>query len=207
MNLNEIKRLINLCGFEDELYSNGFNNIAGVDEVGRGSLAGPIVAAAVILDRKKLLIEKVNDSKKLSKKNRNYIFRKIIKNCRCWSIAKLSPQIIDKISLQKANILVIKKAITGLKIKPDIVLTDAIDIKINIDLFPIIKGDELSISIAAASVIAKVIRDKMMIKLSRAYPEYDLASNKGYGTNKHLKTLQKYGPSKIHRMSFKGVLN
>jgi ribonuclease HII len=207
MNLNEIKRLINLCGFEDELYSNGFNNIAGADEVGRGSLAGPIVAAAVILDRKKLLIEKVNDSKKLSKKNRNYIFRKIIKSCRCWSIAKLSPQMIDKISLQKANILVIKKAITGLKIKPDIVLTDAIDIKINIDLFPIIKGDELSISIAAASVIAKVIRDKMMIKLSRAYPEYDLASNKGYGTNKHLKTLQKYGPSKIHRMSFKGVLN
>ena len=207
MNLNEIKRLINLCGFEDELYSIGFNNIAGVDEVGRGSLAGPLIAAAVILDRKKLLIEKVNDSKKLSEKNRNYIFRRIVKSCRCWSIAKISPQRIDKISLQKANILVIRKAINCLKIKPDIVLTDAIDLKMSINLFPIVNGDELSISIAAASVIAKVIRDKLMIKLSRAYPEYDFASNKGYGTNKHLKTLQKYGPSKIHRMSFKGVLN
>jgi ribonuclease HII len=207
MKLKEVKRLQDLCSFEDDLYFNGFINIAGTDEVGRGSLAGPLVAAAVILDRKKIFIEKVNDSKKISEKNRIYIFRNIIKNCKCWSVAKVSPRVIDKITLQKANILVIKKAIEGLKINPDIVLTDFIDVKMKMTVFPVLHGDELSISIAAASIIAKVIRDKMMIKLSRSYPEYDFKLNKGYGTKKHLKVLQKYGPSKIHRMSFKGVLN
>ena len=207
MELREVKRLVSLCQFEDELYSNGFLNIAGVDEVGRGSLAGPIVAAAVILQRDKIFIEKLNDSKKISKQKRNLIFRKIIKNCSCWSVAKVSPGVIDKISLQKANILVIKKAIKNLRIKPDIILVDALNPKMKPHIMPIVKGDELSASIAAASIIAKVIRDRLMIKMSRIYPEYGFELHKGYGTKKHLKMLQKYGPSKIHRLSFKGVLN
>lgn len=207
MELKEVKRLISLCQFEDELYSNGFLNIAGVDEVGRGSLAGPIVAAAVILHRDKMFIEKLNDSKKIPKQNRDFIFKKIVKSCSCWSVAKVSPKVIDKISLQEANILVIKKAIKNLKIRPDIILVDALNPNIKKLTMPIIKGDELSATIAAASIIAKVIRDRLMIKMSRIYPEYGFEFHKGYGTEKHLKMLAKYGPSKIHRLSFKGVLN
>ncbi|MBM3709544.1 MAG: ribonuclease HII [Actinobacteria bacterium] len=210
MDFNEIKRLLGICCYEDELFTYGFENIAGVDEVGRGSLAGPIVAAAVILDRNKILIENLNDSKKVNEKNRNKLFRKIIKNCKCWSFSRVSPHIIDRISLGKANILVIKKAILRLKIKPDIVITDAIDVKMDrfgIKVIPIISGDKLSASIAAASIVAKVIRDRIMIKQSRVYPGYDFKRNKGYGTKKHILVLQKNGPSKIHRISFKSVLS
>jgi len=156
-----------------------------------------------------LFIENLNDSKKILEKNRNKIFRKIIKSCRCWSVAKVSPHVLDRITLGKANVLVIKKAISRLKIKPDIVITDAVYAKMDkfgIEVIPIINGDELSASIAAASIVAKVIRDRIMVKLSRIYPEYDFKTNKGYGTKKHMLVLQKYGPSKIHRISFKGVL-
>jgi ribonuclease HII len=207
MELKEVKRLLSLCQFEDELYSNGFLNIAGVDEVGRGCLAGPMVAAAVILKRDKIFIEKLNDSKKISRQNRNLIFRKIIKSCSCWSVSKVSPALIDRISLQAGNLLVIKKAIKSLRIKPDIILVDALNPSIKSLVMPIVKGDELSASIAAASIIAKVIRDRIMIKMSRIYPEYGFELHKGYGTKMHLKMLAKYGPTKIHRLSFKGVLN
>ncbi|MCG2790544.1 MAG: ribonuclease HII, partial [Actinomycetia bacterium] len=128
-------------------------------------------------------------------------------SCSCWSVAKVSPGVIDKISLQKANILVIKKAIKSLRIKPDIILVDALNPNMKSLIMPIVKGDELSASIAAASIIAKVIRDRLMIKMSRIYPEYGFELHKGYGTRKHLEMLAKYGPSKIHRLSFKGVLN
>jgi len=207
MKFEEIERLKRLYVYEDNLILNGYKKIAGVDEVGRGPLAGPIVAAAVILDRKKILIENLNDSKKISGKNRELIFREILKSCITWSIAKIPPRVIDDISINKANILVIKEAIQKLKIKPDIVISDAIDIKMDIKVIPIINGDEKSASIAAASIIAKVIRDKIMMNLSRDYPEYSFEYNKGYGTKEHLKNLQKYGPSKMHRMSFRGVLN
>ena len=207
MKFEEIERLKRLCVYEDNLFLNGYKKIAGVDEVGRGPLAGPIVAAAVILDRKKILIENLNDSKKISKKNRELVFREILNSCITWSIAKIPTRVIDDISINKANILVIKEAIKKLKIKPDIVISDAIDVKMDIKVIPIINGDEKSASIAAASIIAKVIRDKIMMKLSRDYPEYSFEYNKGYGTKEHLKNLQKYGPSKMHRMSFRGVLN
>ncbi len=210
MKFKEVKRLINLCVYEDELYLCGYNAVAGVDEVGRGSLAGPIVAAAVILDRNKIFIEKLNDSKKIPQKTRNSLFRKIIKSSRSWSVSKVPPSIIDRISLGKANHLVLKKAILGLKSKPDIVITDAYEINIrkyNTEIIPIINGDELSASIAAASVIAKVIRDRLMLKYSRIYPEYDFGTNKGYGTKKHMLVLRKYGPCRIHRVSFRGVIN
>ena len=207
MKSEEIERLKRLYVYEDNLILNGYKKIAGVDEVGRGPLAGPIVAAAVILDRKKILIENLNDSKKISEKNREPVFREILNSCITWSIAKIPPRVIDDISISKANILVIKEAIKKLKIKPDIVISDAIDVKMDIKVIPIINGDEKSASIAAASIIAKVIRDKIMMKLSRDYPEYSFEYNKGYGTKEHLKNLQKYGPSKMHRMSFRGVLN
>ncbi len=208
MDISEVKRLINLCAYEDYLYSCGYNVIAGADEVGRGALAGPIVAAAVVFNRGSLMIEGLNDSKKVSKVKRLKIFRKIIKSCRCWSIATVSPRVIDRITLGKANKLVMKKAIYKLKIKPEIVITDALDIdlnKFNLQVIPLINGDELSASIAAASIIAKVFRDKLMIKLSRQYPLYDFKINKGYGTKKHLDALKEYGPSKIHRFSFKNI--
>ena len=207
MKFEEIERLKRLYVYEDNLLLNGYKKIAGVDEVGRGPLAGPIVAAAVILDRKKILIENLNDSKKISEKNREPVFREILNSCITWSIAKISPRVIDDISISKANILVIKEAIKKLKIKPDIVITDAVAVKMDIKVIPIINGDEKSASIAAASIIAKVIRDRIMINISRYYPEYNFEYNKGYGTKEHLKNLQKYGPSKIHRISFRGVLN
>jgi ribonuclease HII len=210
MKFREVKRLINLFAYEDELYLCGYNAVAGVDEAGRGSLAGPIVAAAVILDRNKLLIENLNDSKKLTAKTRNSMFVKIVRGCVSWSAARVSSAVIDRISLGKSNLLVMKKTILYLKSKPDIVITDALAItirKYNTEIIPIINGDELSASIAAASVIAKVIRDRLMLNYSRLYPEYDFATNKGYGTKKHMLALQKYGPCRIHRVSFRGVLN
>lgn len=209
MQFKEIKRLLNLCVYEDELFSYGYRNIAGVDEVGRGSLAGPIVAAAVILDRNKLLIDRLDDSKKLQVKTREKVFRRIIKSCICWSFASVSPAVIDRISLGNANILVMKKAINYLRIVPDVVITDAVDLKItraDINIVPVVNGDELSVSVAAASIIAKVIRDSIMIRLSRLYPEYGLQTNKGYATKKHQVSLQRFGPSRIHRISFRGVI-
>jgi len=210
MKFREIKRLINLCAYEDELYLCGYNAIAGVDEAGRGSLAGPIVAAAVILDRNKILLENLNDSKKLTAKTRNSLFRIIVRSCKSWSVARVYSSVIDRISLGKSNFLVMKKTILYLKNKPDIVITDALALtlrKYDTEIIPIINGDELSASIAAASVIAKVIRDRLMLKYSRLYPEYDFAANKGYGTRKHMIALQKYGPCRIHRLTFRGVLD
>lgn len=203
----EVKRLINLSNYEDELLTNGFEYIAGVDEVGRGSLAGPIVAAAVILDKKKMMIENLNDSKEINSEKRKHIFKKILDSCIDWSIAKISPNEIDKISINNANVLVIKKAIKKLKIKPDIILVDSIYVDIDIEVLPVKDGDKLCASIAAASIIAKVTRDKIMVKLSKYYPEYGFNLNKGYGTREHLMALQKYGPCTEHRMSFRGVLN
>jgi ribonuclease HII len=125
-------------------------------------------------------------------------------------VARVSSGVIDRISLGKSNLLVMKKTILHLKSKPDIVITDALALtirKYDTEIIPIINGDELSASIAAASVIAKVIRDRLMLKYSRLYPEYDFAANKGYGTVKHMLALKKHGPCRIHRVSFRGVLN
>ena len=206
MKIKESNRLINFCQYEDSFYMLGYELIAGVDEVGRGALAGPIVAAAVILKRKNIFLEGINDSKKMTAKKRKDLFNKIINNCICYSIAKLNSKIIDGISLGKANIGVFEKAIRCLRIKPQIVLTDALKIqKSTAPVFPIIKGDELSISIAAASIIAKVTRDSIMEKFDLIYSGYGFKNNKGYGTKDHFKCIEKYGPCSIHRLSFKGV--
>ncbi len=206
MKFEEIKRLINLCKYEDDLFLSGYRSIAGVDEVGRGSLAGPLMAAAVILDRENLMIEGLNDSKKVSIKKRECIYKKIINSCVSWSVAKVSSREIDEISINNANILAVKKAANKLKVKPDAVLVDYICVDLDAEVLPIVNGDELSVSIAAASIIAKVTRDKIMVELSKYYPEYGFERNKGYGTKEHLEALRIYGPSVIHRMSFNGVV-
>ncbi len=206
MKFEEIKRLINLCKYEDDLFLSGYRNIAGVDEVGRGSLAGPLLAAAVILDRENLMIEGLNDSKKISIKKRECIYKKIINSCVSWSVAKVSSQKIDKISINDANILAVKRAANKLKVKPDVVLVDYICVDLDTEVLPIVNGDELSASIAAASIVAKVTRDKIMVELSKYYPEYGFERNKGYGTKEHLEALRIYGPSAVHRLSFNGVV-
>ena len=206
MEIKESNRLIKFCQYEDSFYLSGYDLIAGVDEVGRGALAGPIVAAAVILKRKNIFIEGINDSKKINEKKRKELFKKIINNCICYSVAKVNSRKIDEVSLGKVNIAIFEKAIQNLKITPQIVLTDAINVqKPNALVFPIIKGDELSISIAAASIIAKVTRDSIMEKFDSIYSDYGFKNNKGYGTKYHFKCIEKYGICSIHRLSFKGV--
>jgi ribonuclease HII len=193
--------------YEDELYIDGYEKIAGVDESGRGSLAGPLVAAAVILYKKKRMIEEINDSKKLSPYKRELIFKKIIRSSICWSVVKIPPRKIDSISINKANEIAFKEAVNELKIKPDIVLADFISTDPGDGYLRIVKGDSISVSIAAASIIAKVIRDRIMLKLAREYPQYGFDHNKGYGTKKHLASLKEYGPTEIHRLSYRGVLS
>jgi len=205
MKIKESNRLINFCEYEDSLFLAGYELIAGVDEVGRGSLAGPIVAAAVILKRSGLFIEGINDSKKISANKRKELFKKIVDNCICYSIAKINSVKIDKISLGKANIAVFENALSNLQTTPQIVLSDALSIQCAVPVLPIIKGDQLSISIAAASIIAKVTRDSIMEKFDLIYPQYGFNNNKGYGTKKHFECIEKYGPCSIHRLSFNGV--
>lgn len=213
MKFSEIKRIMSLCYYEDELYSMGYELIAGMDEVGRGCLAGPLVAAAVILNRKSFMIEGINDSKKLTPLKRNQLYKKIISSCVCWSIAKISPAEIDRHNITRANIKVFDIAACGLKIKPDIIISDFININSKrlasasySGFIPISKGDQCSVSIAAASIIAKVTRDRIMEKMSITFPEYGFDKNKGYGTKQHMISIQKYGPTRIHRMTFRGVL-
>jgi ribonuclease HII len=193
--------------FEDNLYLQGYEFIAGVDEVGRGAIAGPLVAAAVILKRNYFFIKKINDSKKLTEKDRESIFVEILNKCICYNISKISSKKIDKISLGIANKLVFEKAINQLSKKPDIVISDAINFNCVLPVIPLVNGDELSISVAAASIIAKVTRDRIMKKFDLIYPGYNFKENKGYATKEHLQAISEKGVTPIHRLSFKNVLN
>jgi ribonuclease HII len=206
MELRETKRLLDLCRYENDLHIEGYDNIAGVDEAGRGSLAGPLVAAAVILDRRKFMIEGIDDSKRITPEKRKLIFKKVIRSCLCWSVVEVPPEKIDRLSITRVNEIAFKKAINGLRIKPDIILADFISTDLGTRYFRVVNGDRISVSIAAASIIAKVIRDRIMLKFSRDYPEYGFEQNKGYGTRKHLISLRKYGPTSIHRLTYRGVL-
>ena len=216
MEFEEIKRILGLCCFEDDLSIMGYRKIAGIDEVGRGSLAGPLVAAAVILDRKKFLFEGIDDSKKISEKRREYLYDLITDNCISWAVPEVEPSEIDKYNLTKANIMAFEGAIRKLKINPDIILADHVNVKgtdsgspgqYPAECISIIRGDQQSVSIAAASIVAKVTRDRIMKNMSVLFPEYGFENNKGYGTRRHFLSLQKYGPTNIHRVSFRGVLN
>ncbi len=198
----EKARLDKMSIYENEAYSKGYTCIAGVDEVGRGPLFGPVVVAAVIL-KKGEYIEGVNDSKKLSQKKREKIYIEIMEKALATNISIIDNIVIDKINILEATRLGMKASIEGLKVKPDYALIDAEKkIDISIPYNPIIKGDELSQSIAAASIIAKVTRDKMIEEYDSKYPQYDLASNKGYGTKKHTDAILTYGITELHRKSF-----
>ena len=191
--------------YELEARNAGIKLIAGIDEAGRGPLAGPVVAAAVILDID-ANIEGINDSKLLSSKQREKLFSKIQQNALSIGLGIVEPETIDRINILQATRLAMTKAVTNLALKPGLLLIDGpITLDINTRQIPIIKGDRLSISISAASIIAKVTRDDIMKSFHNMYPEYGFYKNKGYGTKEHVAALKKYGPCKIHRKSFAGI--
>ena len=194
-----------LC-YENDLFNIGINYIAGIDEVGRGPLVGPVVAVAIILP-KNFYDERINDSKKLSEKMRNKLYEIICANAISIGIGVVSNERIDKINIYEATKEAMKEAVNNLTVKPEYLLIDAIKLDIGIPSLSIIKGDSKSQSIAAASIVAKVTRDNMMYELDKKYPMYGFANNKGYGTKKHIEAIQKYGIISEHRKSFKPVCN
>ena len=177
--------------------------IAGIDEAGRGPLAGPVVCACVImpLDEDKI-IEGIDDSKKLSPKKREMLYEKIIKTALAYSIVEIDEKTIDQINILNATKLGMKKALESLGILPDLVFIDAVKIDTLVKQENIIKGDTLSYNIAAASILAKVYRDRLMCELDAKYPQYNFAKHKGYGTKEHLLLLKKFGKCPLHRDSF-----
>ena len=190
--------------YESALLSKGITLIAGVDEVGRGPLIGPVVAAAVILPPNYKL-DGLTDSKKLSEKKREYYFDIIKKDAIAIGIGIVDEKKIDEINIYEATKVAMKEAINNLKPQPVHILIDAMPLNLAIPTTSIIKGDLLSLTISAASVIAKVTRDHMLYEIDKEYPMYDLKHNKGYGTKKHIEAIKEYGITKYHRLSYKPV--
>lgn len=189
---------------EKALWKKGYKYVVGIDEVGRGAFAGPVVAGAVIFPLDLRFLDGVNDSKLLKPRQREFLSQIIKKEAHCFSIAEISVHAINKYGVGKATQMAFRKAIKLLRVKPDYLLIDAFYVR-NMNRKnqkAIKKGDQKSVSIAAASIIAKVHRDKIMKKLGAKYPQYKLAKNKGYGTKEHQKALKKFGLSKFHRTSF-----
>lgn len=199
-----MKEIIDNYKYERELNNKGITLIAGVDEVGRGPLIGPVVAAAVILPENYKL-DGLTDSKKLSEKKREQFFEVIKKEAIAIGVGIISEKRIDEINIYEATKEAMYEAINNLNPKPSYVLIDAMKLDLDVPSTSIIKGDLLSISISAASVIAKVTRDHMLYDLDKEYPMYDLKNNKGYGTKKHIEAIKKYGITKYHRLSYKPV--
>jgi len=198
----EKARLIELTKFERKWYEKGINSIAGTDEAGRGPLAGPVVAAAVILP-KGLLIEGVNDSKKVSEVKRERLYEIIIKEALAWGVGIVDNNIIDEINILNAAKEAMKKAVENLKFQPEVLLIDAVKLEIpELIEESIVKGDAKSISIAAASIIAKVTRDRIIREYDKKYPDYGFAKNKGYGTAEHMEAIRRNGLCEIHRRTF-----
>lgn len=196
---------IDLYKYEKELYDKGINYIAGVDEVGRGPLIGPVVTACVILP-KDFKLEGLTDSKKLSEKKREEYYTYIMDNAISVAIGIKNEKVIDEVNIYEATKLAMYEAIEKSKVKPEHVLIDAMKLeKLEIPSTSIIKGDAKSITIAAASVIAKVTRDRMMIELDKEYPMYGFKKHKGYPTKQHIEAIEKYGILDYHRKTFKPV--
>lgn len=194
-----------MSAMERRLREFGFRAIAGTDEVGRGCLAGPVVAACVILDSEPTLLG-VNDSKLLDGIDRLSVCRHIVARARAVSVGVVEPQTIDKINILRASKLAMAHAVDHLTIRPDVLLLDAVTLEsLEMPQIPIIEGDRRSVSIAAASVVAKVYRDLLMESYHDRYPVYDFRHNRGYATEGHQAALKMYGPSPIHRKSFEGV--
>lgn len=191
--------------YENEYINKGYNLISGTDEAGRGPIAGPVVAATVILNND-LDYSYINDSKTLTEKRRIDAFNKLKEEAISISYSVIDEKVIDKINILEATKLAMEKSIKSLSIKPDIALIDQVKLNnINIPTLSIVKGDKLSKSIAAASIIAKVIRDNLMYEYDLKYPNYDFKNNKGYLTKKHREAINKYGPISIHRRTFEPV--
>ena len=203
MKEKEIERLNTLKEYEKNIYENKVNYICGIDEAGRGPSAGPVVVGAVILP-KDSFIEGINDSKKISEKKRERIYEQIIDQALAYSVGIVSQKTIDEINILNATKLGVKIALENLEKKPDMIMIDALkDLDtLGIPYMSIIKGDAKSYSIAAASIIAKVTRDRIMREWDETFPMYGFASHKGYGTAKHIENLKKYGPCILHRNTF-----
>ena len=193
---------VNLWAIEDGCFAEGFTAVCGVDEAGRGPLAGPVCAAAVILPPH-VEIPGLNDSKKLTDKRRRELYPVIMEKAVAYGIAFASHQEIDSINILQATYLAMERAIAQLNVRPDMALIDGNRAKdFGLPVKTVVQGDSLSASIAAASVLAKVTRDDVMLKLAEEYPQYGFEIHKGYGTKAHYEALRTYGPSPIHRMSF-----
>lgn len=192
--------------YENKAKAKGYTAICGVDEAGRGPLAGPICAAAVILPDD-TIIEGVNDSKKLSEKKREALFDVIISSVRSYSIAYATVDEIENMNILNATMLAMKRAVEGLNVKADYAMIDGNRLpNLDIDSEFIIKGDAKSMSIAAASILAKVSRDRLLYEYAKEYPQYHFDKHKGYGTKAHVEALKKYGPCPYHRLSFLGKI-
>ena len=202
--MDENLRLEAMLRYEKDLYVQGINLIAGVDEVGRGPLAGPVVAAAVILPQN-CKIKGLNDSKKIPKKKHEEIFQAVKENALAIGIGIMDNHVIDQVNIYEATKLAMNDAVSQLQPQPQHLLIDAMRLDLPITQTSIIKGDANSLSIAAASIIAKVTRDKIMANYDQEFPGYDFAQNAGYGTAKHLEGLAKLGLTTIHRTSFEPI--
>jgi len=201
----ELARVAELSTIERRLRDFGFRAVAGTDEVGRGCLAGPVVAACVILDPEPTLF-RVNDSKLLDHDDRVAVCRLVINRARAVAVGVIEPRTIDRINILQASKLAMAEAVENLGVRPDILLLDAVTLEtVEMPQVPLIKGDRRCISIAAASVVAKVYRDLLMESYHERYPVYDFKHNRGYATEGHQAALKLYGPSPIHRKSFEGV--
>ncbi len=193
---------MSLLEFENRYLQEGYSMIAGVDEVGRGPLAGPVCAAAVILPAG-LEIEGVNDSKKLSEKKREFLYDVIAEKAVAWSVAFVEPETIDEINIRQATHLAMESAVNNLAVQPDFLLVDGNDkIPFPVPSAYVVKGDAKSLSIAAASIMAKVTRDRYMVEMGGRYPEYGFEKHKGYGTAIHMDAIRKHGLTPLHRRSF-----
>ena len=203
MKEKELERLIKLKEIEKELYQKGFKNICGIDEAGRGPLAGPVVIAGVVMPQDSM-IEGVNDSKKVSEKKREKLYDIILEEAISYSVAIIGQDVIDEINILNATKQGVTQVIDELDVKPDLILVDALE-HINtrgIPYEPIIKGDAKCYNIAAASIIAKVTRDRIMREWDEIYPQYGFINHKGYGTAKHIAAIKEYGLCPIHRKTF-----
>ena len=200
--VHERARLEKLWRFENEAYAQGYRAIVGTDEVGRGPLAGPVVAAAVVLPRGVEILG-INDSKKLSEKRREALAEEIKAKALAYKIAEVSPAEIDRVNILHAAERAMKEAVEALPFGDYLLVDGQNQLDVRLPVRNLIGGDSISISIAAASIIAKVYREHLMVQLDSVYPQYNFAQNKGYGTADHYAALQKYGPSPVHRRSFR----
>lgn len=190
--------------YEQKFLNKGYKFIAGMDEAGRGPLEGPVVVACVVMPLdKQHLIDGVNDSKKLSPKKRDTLFQQIVDTALCYSVSVVDHLTIDRINILNATKQGMCECVNKLSTQPDIVLVDAVkDLDVDVETLPIIHGDALSYSIACASIVAKVTRDRMMLEFDKQYPQYNFKQHKGYGTAEHIRLLKQYGKCPIHRNSF-----